>query len=56
MMLADEGYTEIRANVLSSNTRIQRAMIARGWKMSPDAEDPELIRGVMNLEELKSRQ
>jgi len=56
MMLADEGYTEIRANVLSSNTRIQRAMIARGWKMSPDAENPELIRGVMNLKKLKSRQ
>jgi len=56
MMLADEGYTEIRANVWSSNTRIQRAMIALGWRLSPDAENPELIRGVMNLTRLKSRQ
>lgn len=56
MMLADEGNTEVRANVMISNTRIQRAMIARGWKMSPDAENPELIRGVLNLKELKARQ
>lgn len=56
MMLADEGIIEVRSNVLSSNTRMQRAMIARGWKMSPDADNPELIRGVMNLQELKARQ
>ena len=56
MMLAEEGYAEVRANVMSSNTRMQRVMIARGWKMSPDAENPELIRGVLSLKKLKSRQ
>ena len=56
IMLAGEGYTEIRANVMSSNTRMLRAMIARGYEMSPDAENPKLIRGVLSLKKLKSRQ
>ena len=51
-LLAQDGFTEIRAAVLKSNTRMRRTMVARGWKMEPDPDDPGLLRGVLYLDEV----
>ena len=50
VLLAGEGYSEVGTTVFKSNSRMQRVMIARGWEMSPDAHNPELIRGVLKLD------
>ena len=55
MMLAAEGLDEIGTTVMRSNSRMQRLMISRGWLMKPDDQDPDLIRGVLRLDTLKSR-
>jgi hypothetical protein len=49
-LLANEGYTEFRAAVLRTNTRIQRQMEAAGWKMAPDPNDPNLVLGTLRLD------
>jgi len=49
-LLANEGYNEFHALVLRTNTRIQRTMQTAGWKMEPDPDDPNMIRGILRLE------
>ncbi|RLA39587.1 MAG: hypothetical protein DRR42_27010 [Gammaproteobacteria bacterium] len=45
--LANEGVKEFRAVVIRTNTRIQRAMIAEGWKLEPHPSKPEMLRGTL---------
>ncbi len=47
--LAQEGYREFRSAVLRSNTRMQRAMLAAGWHLAPDPNDPSLLRGTLTV-------
>jgi len=49
-ILAREGYTEFRAIVLRTNTRVQRTMQAAGWEMEPDPDNPDLIHATLRLE------
>ena len=46
-MLAAEGFTEFHSTVMKKNTRIQRMMRAVGWEMTPDPDNPDLIRAVL---------
>ena len=54
-LLADEGLDEVGTTVMKSNTRMQRIMIARGWKMTPDAQNSDLIRGILRLDGMRTR-
>ena len=49
-LLAKEGYTELHALVLRTNTRIQRTMQAAGWEMEPDPDNPKMIRGTLRMD------
>lgn len=50
-LLAEEGYREFRSAFLRSNTRIRRSLIARGWTIEPDPDNPDLLRGVYRLDD-----
>lgn len=49
-LLASEGYTELRAIVLRTNTRVRRTMQAAGWEMKPDPNNPDLIRATLRFD------
>jgi CBS domain len=49
-LLIKEGHRVFRGNVMRGNTRMQRAMVAAGWVLEPDPNDPELIRGTLTIE------
>ena len=51
-LLHDEGKHEVRTTLLKSNTRMQRLMIARGWKIEEDKNNPDLLRGTLDLDKL----
>ena len=50
-LLIEEGYREFRGVVMRSNTRMHRAMIASGWELRPDPDNPELLRGRLVVED-----
>ena len=49
-LLIEEGYREFRCNVMRSNTRILRALVAAGWKLEPHPDNPDLIRGTLRVD------
>ncbi len=51
-LLYDEGLREVRTTLLKSNSRMQRLMIARGWKIEDDRNNPDLLRGTLDLDVL----
>ena len=49
-LLASEGCTELRSNVMRSNIRVQRALRAAGWTLKPHPENPDLVRATIRLD------
>jgi hypothetical protein len=49
-LLACEGINEVRAIVVRSNTRMQRAMLAAGWKLAPHPRKHEMLLGTIFTE------
>ena len=49
-LLVAEGYRSFRAAVMRSNTRMLRNMVAAGWDMVPDQDNPDVIQGTLRVD------
>jgi hypothetical protein len=51
-LLYDEGNREVKTTLMRSNSRMQRLMISRGWTIEDDKNNPDLLRGTLDLRKL----